>query len=153
MEKNIEYYVDEKQFTTIKSELTVAEILAEVGMSAHQFCLVSEDNVEYCEPKKTIKVYSGAKFKTRKREDFRPIAKTVHYTVNGETQTTEQETLTVETILRNAGAAASIDISQIDSYYLESVDNDHKYENLSDLVTVHENERFLAVHRGKTPVA
>lgn len=153
MEKNIEYYVDDKQFITFKSKLTVAEILAEVGMSAHDFCLVSEENVEYCEPNKVIEIHPGVRFKTRKREDVRPIIKTIHYKVNGEIQTTEQETLSVEAILRNAGAAASIDVSQIDSYYLESVDNDYKYENLSDLVTVHENERFLAVHRGKTPVA
>lgn len=150
MKKSIEYYVDGKLFSTIKSELTVAEILAKAGVSFSQFYLVSEDDVEYRDPDKIIEIRSGDRFKTRKQKDARPI---IHYKVNGETQTTEHESLTVEDVLRNAGAAASIDITQIDSYYLESIDSNHKYENLSDQVTIHEDEKFLAVHRGKTPVA
>ena len=89
--------------------------------------------------------------KTRKRE--RENAKPIIFKVNGEEQTAEQGSLTVEAILRNAGSAASIDVAQIDSYFLENITDGHKYEDLDDVVVVKEGDQLLAVHVGRTPVA
>ena len=79
--------------------------------------------------------------------------KVVHYKVNGEEQTTTERTLTVEAILRSAGAAASIDVKQLDSYFLENIAGGAKYENITDVVPVTDGDQFIAIHVGKTPVA
>ena len=155
MNKDIEFYVDDKLLFTKKSELTAADVLTLAGILNDQFFLVSQDGTEYKDPDKIIKIHSEDHFKTRKREreDPKPVSETIHYKVNGEEQTTEQDSLTVEEILRNAGSAASIDASQIDSYFLENIIDGRKYENLADVVVVKEGDQFLAVHVGRTPVA
>lgn len=153
MRNQIEYFIDGKQISATNSELTVAEILSAANISIDEYYLVSEKGDEYKDPNKKIKLYSGERFKTSKRDHVPPVTKTIHYSVNGEAQMTESNPLTMETILKNAGAAASIDVAQIDSYYLESVENDQTYNSLSDQIAVKEGDRFLAVYRGKTPVA
>ena len=77
----------------------------------------------------------------------------IHYRVNGERQRTEEKTLTVEEILRRAGAPAGIDTSSIGSYYLESLRDSHKFKDLADAVTIEDGDQFLAVYSGRTPVA
>lgn len=77
----------------------------------------------------------------------------IHYRVNGERQRTEDKTLTVEEILRRAGASAGIDISNIGSYYLERLRDSHKFKDLADAVTIEDGDQFLAVYSGRTPVA
>ena len=77
----------------------------------------------------------------------------VRYEVNGESQRTEHPRLTVERILRQAGSAAGIDVGDIDNYYLERVSDGTEYRNLSDVVTIEDGDRFLAVYAGRTPVA
>ena len=149
MNKDLEYFVDGKPFSIAKPELTVAEILARAEVSVRQSCLVSVDGTEYRDPDKTIKIRSGDRFDTKKRT--RPTAAT--YTVNGEIQTTERRSLAMETILKNAGAAASIDVTQIGDYFLENLADGGKHENLSDQVTIQDGDKFLAVHIGRTPVA
>ena len=153
MSNQIRIFIDGKQVLATKSNLTVAEILDAAKIPIDEYYLVSEKGDEYKDPNKKVKFYSGERFKSTKRRHVPPVTKTIHYSVNGEAQMTERSPLTVETILKIAGAAASIDVAQIDSYYLESVEGDQTYNNLSDQVTIQEGDRFLAVYRGKTPVA
>lgn len=153
MSKDIEYFIDGKAFVTAKPELTVAEMLLVAGVSAAQFYIVSKDGVEYLEPGKRIEIHEGDQFETRKRRDSQAGDRVIHYKVNGEEQTTKDETLTVEMILRNAGAAASIDVNQIDSYILENITDGRKYENIGEQVVLKDGDQFLAVHTGRTPVA
>ena len=151
MSEHIDYFVDGKPFTTGKSELTVDEVLTQVGMSAAQFFLLSPDGTDYRGPDTVVEIHAGDRFETRKREDARP--QTIHYKVNGEEQTTQQTSLTVEDILRHAGAAASIDIREVGDYFLENIATGRKYENLGARVDIEEGDQFLAVHCGATPVA
>lgn len=81
------------------------------------------------------------------------MSKNFTYQVNGEDQSTQDNSLTVETILRNAGSAASIDVAEINDYLLENVADGHKYEDLADKVLIKDGDKFVAVHVGKTPVA
>lgn len=153
MSENIKYFIDGKVFTTYESELTIDKILDEVGLSANQYYVVSKDGIEYRDPDQTIKINNGDSFETRKHEDSQTMDQAIRYKVNGEEQTTTENPLTVEMILRNAGATASIDVTQINSYFLENLASGHKYENLTDRVTIKEDDQFLAVHVGRTPVA
>ena len=77
----------------------------------------------------------------------------IDYAVNGERQRTGQPTMTVEAILRKAGADAGIDVDAIGDYYLERVADDTEYWNLTDPVTIANGDAFLAVYAGRTPVA
>ena len=81
------------------------------------------------------------------------MGKPIHYKVNGEELTTTDATLTVEIILTDAGDAASVDTSQLDSYTLENIADGRKYENPTDKVCVEDGDQFLAIYRGRTPVA
>lgn len=155
MSKEIEFFVDGKRLLTLKSELTLADILSLAGVPSGQFFLVSQDGTEHKEQDKTIEIHFGDRFETRKyeREDPLPTPDTIHYKVNGEEQTTQKDSLTVKEILQNAGEAASIDLSQIDSYFLENVATGQKYDNANDRVDLKEGDQFLAIHVGPTPVA
>ena len=155
MSDKLEFFVDGKQLSTLKSELTVAEIFAIAGLSAEQFFLVSQDGTEHKNQDEIIEIHSDDQFTTekREREPTPPAAETIHYKVNGEEQVTQQTSLSVEEILRNAGKAASINLEQIDSYFLENITPGTKYENLTDRVDLKEGDQFLAVHAGATPVA
>lgn len=78
---------------------------------------------------------------------------TIHFQVNGEPLATRATSPTVEEILEDAGAAASVDVKDLGSYFLENVADGKKYENLSDPVEVREGDKFVAIYMGKTPVA
>ena len=152
MIRDIDYFVDDKPFTTRKPELAVSDVLARRGVSVDRFFLLSEDGTEYRDPDEAVHIHEGDRFATRKREDAR-LGAVNHYTVNGEDQATEVGRLTVEQILRRAGVAASIDVAEIASYFLENVADGRKYENLADYVDVKNGDQFLAVHVGRTAVA
>ena len=77
----------------------------------------------------------------------------VDYEVNGAKQRSEKGLLTMEEILRRAGAAAGIDIKELDNYYLDRFRDDQKFRNLSDMVKIEKDDKFLAVYSGRTPVA
>ncbi len=79
--------------------------------------------------------------------------KRIHYQVNGEPQTTDHKTLTVKEILENAGAAASIDVKELDKYILEDLESGKKYEGLHDPVEIKDGDKFVAIYAGRTPVA
>ena len=81
------------------------------------------------------------------------MSEKVHYQVNGEVLTTEEPTPTVREILEDAGAPASVDVREIGNYSLENLTAGKKYEDLDDRVPVGEGDKFVAIYRGKTPVA
>ena len=155
MADSIEFFVDNKLFTTHKATQTVGEILAIVELSADQFYVISPDGTQYIDPKQTIEIHAGDHFTTRKRDDDikPPSPIVICYSINGEQQSTTDATLSVEEILRSAGKAASIDLQQLDSYILENIKTGKKYESLADVVELLNDDHFLAVHSGATPVA
>lgn len=152
MTMDIDFFVDDKPFTTRKPDLTVFDVLALRALPPDQFILVSPDGIEYRDPDEIVTIHAGDRLTTRKRDPTRP-GLPIHYTVNGERQTTDSHRLTVETILRRAGSAASIDTAEIDSYFLEDVSDGRKYENPAHYVDIKDGDKFLAVHVGRTPVA
>lgn len=155
MADSIEFFIDDKPYSTRKVSLSVAEMLAIAGLSSEQFFLISQDGNKHLDPKQNIDIHSGDRFTTEKRDrDSKPPFDTVtHYKVNGEQQTTTNATLSVEQILRAAGKPASIDLNQLDSYILENIKTGKKYQNLTDIVDISDDDEFLAVHSGATPVA
>lgn len=82
-----------------------------------------------------------------------PVDGVIRYEVNGEALETDKRRLSLEEILRRAGAPAGVDVSQIDSYFLENTADGRRYENLADLIVLEDGDRFVAIHVGKTPVA
>lgn len=77
----------------------------------------------------------------------------IRYSVNGELLRTDKAVLTVEEILRRAGSAAGIDLNALSEYVLENVANDETYRDLADEAQLEDGDQFLAVYRGRTPVA
>ena len=148
----ITFFVDEREFVTDTPERTVVDLLERAGYAPEKHYLVRK-GTEYRDPKAVLEVREGDHFETKVRDRNPRFPQRIHYKVNGEEQTTKYGTLTVEVILRNAGREASIDLAQINDYYLESIDDGRKYESLTDRVAIKEGEQFLALHRGKTPVA
>ena len=84
---------------------------------------------------------------------MRPVEPTIRYTVNGELQVTKESPLTVEEILRRAGPDAAIDLDQLEDYYLDNVRTGARYENLGDEVLVTDDDQFVALYAGPTPIA
>ena len=155
MAEPIEFFIDDKPYSTLKVSQSVADILAMAGLSSDQFFLISADGTELLDPKQSVDIHSGDRFTTEKRDrDSKPpFPKVIHYKVNGEQQTTNVSTLSVEQILRAAGKAASIDLNQPDSYILENIKTGQKYQHLAETVDILNDDEFLAVHSGATPVA
>jgi len=148
------FFIDGKPHKLERSAEKVSTLLHLAGMSADDAVLVSEDGTEHGNPDELINIAPGNQFTTRKREDNRkPVDEPVHYTVNGEQNTTLENPLSLETILRNAGAGAAIDVADLGSYYLENTVDGRKYDTLDDLVTISDGDNFLAIHAGSTPVA
>lgn len=149
---SIVYFVDGHRFTTDSAELTVRDLLQQVGKAEDQF-YVERNNVEFRDPDQETEMRDGDHFATRPRDGDHPMPNAIRYKVNGEEQTTIHSKLSVEQILRNAGSSASIDISQIDSYFLQNIEEGQRYDGLSDEVSIHPDDQFLAVHLGRTTVA
>lgn len=149
-----QFFIDGKPYKLEHSQEKVPTLLHLAGASTDDAVLVSEDGIEHGDPGELIDIAPGDHFKTKKRDDSRkPIDKPIRYTVNGEQSTTFENPLSLETILRNAGAGAAIDISDLGSYYLENTTDGRKYENLDNLVSLSDGDNFLAIHTGSTPVA
>ena len=150
MSEKIEFFLDGKPVETGKSQLGVRELLRMAGRPDGTDYVVSRDVVEYDDPNQSLDIRPGDKIETVHKP---ARSKTlVHYKVNGEEQTTETNPMSMETLLRLAGAAASIDVNDLGSYFVENMDGS-KYENLTDVITVDEGDEFLAIHAGPTPVA
>ena len=150
--RKIVFEINGIRLTTESAVLTVRELLEQISVSPDHFYL-ERAGTEFREPDERVELQDGDKFTTKRRTETPPVEEKIHYRVNGEEQTTPHNRLTVEQILRNAGRNASIDVSQIDDYFLQRIEDDRKYETTSDVVDIHEGDQFLAVHRGRTPVA
>ena len=147
MTSDSQFFIDGKPYKLEHSPEKVSRLLQLAGTSAEKVVLVSEDGVEHRDPDELIEVRAGEHFTTRE------LGKSIRYTVNGEENVTDVTPLSVETILRRAGAGAAIDVNDIGSYYLENTADGRKYENLNDLVGISDGDKFLAIHAGSTPVA
>ena len=149
-----QFFIDGKPYKLEHSPEKVSTLLHLAGTSASEAILVSEDGIEHGNPDELIDIAPGDQFRTKKRDDSqKPVDKPIRYTVNGEENTTIENPLSLESILRNAGAGAAIDVSDLQSYYLENTADGRKYENLDDLVTISDGDNFVAIHVGSTPVA
>ena len=149
-----QFFIDGKPYKLEHSPAKVSSLLHLAGTSASEAFLVSEDGIEHGNPDELIDIAPGDRFRTKKRDDSqKPVDKPIRYTVNGEENTTFENPLSLGSILRNAGAGAAIDVSDLQSYYLENTADGRKYENLDDLVTISDGDNFLAIHVGSTPVA
>ena len=149
-----EFFIDDKPFPLERKEERVSTILNLVGKSSKDTLLVSAAGVEHGDPEEVILIAPGDRFTTKTRDSERkPHDKPIRYKVNGEECSTAENPISVETILRNAGPGAAINIKDLSSYLLENTVDGRRYENLSDLVTVNEGDNFLAIHAGSTPVA
>ena len=154
MTSDSQFFIDDKSYELERSPEKVAWLLQRAGTSSEHAVLVSEDGVEHDNPDELIDIRPGDHFKTRKRDSSeKPLEKPIRYTVNGEVNSTLVNPLTLEVILRSAGAGAAIDLNDLSKYYLENTADGHKYENLDDLVTISDGDNFLAIHVGSTPVA
>jgi hypothetical protein len=154
MMSSSQFYIDDKPYKLERSPEKVGRLIERAGISSEDVVLVSEDGVEYGNPDELIDIRPGDHFKTKKRDSSdKPLEKPIHYTVNGELNTTSVNPLTLEAILRNAGPGAAIDPNDLGSYYLEHISDGRKYENLDDLVKILDGDNFLAIHVGSTPVA
>ena len=147
MTSDSQFFIDGKPYKLEQNPEKVSRLLQLAGTSAEKAILVSEDGVEHRDPDELIEVRPGEHFTTRALE------KTIRYAVNGEENVTDVNPLSVKVILSRAGAGAAIDVNDIGSYYLENIADGRKYENLDDLVTILDGDKFLAIHAGSTPVA
>ena len=148
------FFIDGKPYKLERNQEKVSALLHLAGTSTRESLLVSDDGIEHGNPDELIDIAPGDQFKTIKRDNSqKPVEKPIHYTVNGEQNTTIENRLSLEYILRNAGAGAAIDSTDLGSYYLENTADGRKYENLDDLVTINDGDNFLAIHVGSTPVA
>lgn len=143
----IRFSVNDRQLETDTSEMTVSEVLEHASESADH-CDLTRDGTQVGDRDQRITIHDGDRFETTLRGKG-----SVRYEVNGEQQTADQRTLTLEEILRRAGRAAAIDQAQISDYYLQNVADGLKYQDLSTPVTIREGTKFIAVHCGRTPVA
>lgn len=134
-----------------ESPLSVRELLKMADVSPAAFCIEVMDGTVLCDPDQMVTIQDGYKLELKRRPPAGPPQ--VHYKVNGEEQTTTINPVSVEAVLRQAGAAASIDIADPGNYYIESITGGSKYQNLNDLITIKEGDQFLAIHVGPTPVA
>ena len=148
------FFIDGKPCKLENSTEKVSRLLQLAGTSSDESVLISEDGVEHSHPAELIKISPGEHFETRKKNSARkPVEKPIHYTVNGEENTTLINPLSLGAILQNAGGGAAIDVNDLGNYYLENIDNGCKYGNPDDSVTISDGDKFLAIHVGSTPVA
>ena len=154
MTSDSQFFIDGKPYKLEHSPEKVSRLLQLAGTSAEKAILVSEDGVEHRDPDELMEVRPGEHLTTREvNGSEKPAGKTVRYTVNGEENVTDVNPLSVEAILRRAGAGAAIDVDDVGSYYLENTADGRKYENPDDPVTISDGDKFLAIHVGSTPVA
>lgn len=157
MASTIKYYIDTGKrkidLETAKPELTVAEMLTAAKLSPEEVVLVgpAPSKTVHDDPKQVVKISDQAVFTTQPRKGRGE--KDITIKVNGEEIKTSKSEMTMEEILKAAGKDASVNVQDLTSYFLEHLESGVKYDNLQDLVPLIDGDQFLAVHRGKTPVA
>lgn len=154
MTAETEFFIDDKPFPVRRDQERVSTLLGMAGTSPDEAVLISNDGVEHGDGGELVRVHPGDRFETKIVDaPQQPVTERIRYTVNGEPNTTAVSPLSLETILREAGAGAAIDVNDIGSYYLEDIATGRKYEDLGDLVPIENGDKFVAIHVGRTPVA
>ncbi len=147
------FFIDGKPHG-FERQLSVSKLLDMAGQSTRAAVLVTEDGTEHENPDELITIAPREHFQTKMRDACQePADPSIRYAVNGEANSTTENPISLRSILQNAGVGAAIDLSDLDSYYLENTVDGRKYEHLDDLVTVSGGDNFLAIHVGSTPVA
>ena len=153
MTADTEFFIDDKPFPVGKDQRRVSTLLDMAGTSPDEAVLISNDGVEH-RGEELVRVHPGDRFETKIVDaPQQPVTERIRYTVNGEPNTTDVSPLSLEAILREAGAGAAIEVEEIGSYYLENITTGHRYEDLNDLVPIENGDTFVAIHVGRTPVA
>ena len=146
------YFVNGVECHTDSDHLTPSDILEKAGFSPEESYLVSNSGKEFHQSDEVISLRDGEKFEVKTvRGEFGGI--TIHYEVNGEQQTTNKNSLSLETILKNAGAGAGINPGEENMFRLENLSTDEKYNDLDKPVPLHDGDKFIAIYEGATPVA
>ena len=149
------FTINGQRFESPESPVSVAWLLKQIGLRPEDAELVREATGEiWSDPSAVVELHDGDKFEAKPRRGPSPLPEPeIHYAVNGEPQVTETTPVTLEEILRRAGADAAIDVNQLESYYLDNVRTGDRYENLGDEVPIVDGDQFVALHAGRTPVA
>lgn len=141
----IHYTVDGKPQKTAEVELTAAQILRNAGLNPEESYLVEirGDRREsyHDHPHQAIHLHQDQQFESSHR--------TVHYYVDDEVQETREHHLSPKTILENAELDPK-------THYLVRVDGNHRqsYRDKPDeLIDLHQQEKFISVSLGPTPVS
>ena len=151
----IRFFVNGKSHETVDHNQSVKDILEIAGLPSDKFILVTPDGSHCNDAGQVIELQPGDQFTTEQCDpkDVSLPVNIISYKVNGEPQSTTHSPLSLETILRSAGKAASIDLAQLKYYYLQNLITEETYQNLADAVKIQEGDEFIAVHVGATPVA
>ncbi|MXW01496.1 MAG: hypothetical protein F4X59_18085 [Holophagales bacterium] len=150
----IHFTINGEKFDSPKNQVSVEWLLELVGLKSADVELIRETTGEvWTKPSEIVKLHEGDVFTAKHRGGPPKPEPEIHYAVNGEPQVTTESPLTVEEILRRAGAGAAIDLNQLASYYLDNVRSGVRYENPGDEVPIADGDQFVALHAGPTPVA
>ena len=148
----IHFKINGREFKSDRKQVRAGWLAEQVGLDPTGLELVRTTTGEtWRDPSKVIELREGDAFEAKGR--VRPVELSIRYTVNGELQVTKESPLKVEEILRRAGPDAAIDLAQLDDYYLDNVRTGVRYEDLSDEVPVADDDQFVALYAGPTPVA
>ena len=146
------YFVNGNQQQSDQNILNQDELLQRAGYSSVDYYVTSENGKEYRRPDDEILISGGEKFFVKPYRGESADTNIV-YEVNGESQETTQSPINLETVLRNAGHGAGIDLSDLNNYRLENVITNDRYNNLDELVPINNGDKFIAIYTGSTPVA
>ncbi len=150
----IHFTINDEKFESPQAHVSVEWLLELVGLRSADAELIRAATGEvWTKPTEVVKLHDGDASTAKDRGGPPKPELQIRYTVNGESQITKTSPLTVEEILRRAGAGAAIDLNQLDSYYLDNVRSGVRYENLGDEVPIADGDQFVALHAGPTPVA
>lgn len=146
------YFVAGKRQQTDHNTLAQHQLLDNAGYPSSDYYLISTNGHEYRQPEEQVPIADGEKFEVKPLR-HRPVDSQIQYEVNGERQTAQQSPITLKVILDNAGRDAGIDPAEIHSYRLENVTTGDRYSSLDELVPVSNDDSFVAIYTGATPVA
>ena len=148
----IHFKINGREFESDRRRVRAAWLAEQAGLDPTGFELVRTTTGEtWRDPSAAVELREGDAFEAKGR--VRPVEPSIRYTVNGELQVTKKSPLTMEEILRRAGSDAAIDLDQLEDYYLDNVRTGARYENLGDEVPVTDDDQFVALYAGPTPVA
>ena len=146
------YFVSGVKYHTDSDHLTPSEILEKADYSPKENYLVSNSGKEFRQADEMISLKDGEKFDVKiVRKELGGL--TIHYEVNGEQQTTNKNSLSVETILKNAGLGAGINPEEENMFQLENLSTGERHNDLDKPVTLHDGDKFIAIYVGVTAVA